>query len=242
MSFYSNLDDEGKKLYDDYIKAKEAWFAYCRPKVFANFNDYLNKTNRNFNRYEYYTSKYTNIDIKTRSEITDDNKKLYKLLSIKFHPDKFNKQNADNFFAMINKAQNDNNDIFLQHILELSEEILNYTNDEFNKFYESLTKDDEKSESQNISLEDSVQYKFYIGKTKNTDINFSYFTEEELIKEIETHYDVDFVKFYLNRYKDNENIKKACYIRMETENKKLLEENKILKDILEKINKSSDKL
>lgn len=244
MSFYSDLDDNGKKLYDDYIKASDAWTEYCRPKVFSNFNDYLNKTNRKFYCYEYYTNKYNKNkddidknDIDKDDDEANDNKKIYKILSKKLHPDRFKKLNADKFFAMINKASYNNNDTFLQEILEKLDKIINFTDEELDDFIDNINKKDLESTNNN-ELFNSIQYKLFCNPTYKKEINNYYMTEEELIKEIETHYDYSFVEFYANKYKDNENIQKACIIRMEKENKKLIEKNEYLRNKLEELRKT----
>jgi len=225
MSFYSTLDEEGKKLYDDYIKASDAWTEYCRPKVFTNFNDYLNKTNRKFDRYEFYTDKYNkkndeeNDDEKNDDEKTDvdnendDNvKKIYKFLSKKLHPDRFKKPNSDKFFAMINEANQSGNETFLKSILEEIDSITNFTNEEFNDFFVNLNKNSLSSRDDDLKLFNSLQYRLFCNSSYKKIINQTYVTEEEIMKEIENAYDYSFVEFYLNRYKDNDNIKKACAI------------------------------
>jgi hypothetical protein len=250
MSFYSTLDDTGKKLYDDYIKASDAWTEYCRPKVFANFNDYLNKTNRTFYKYEFYTHKYNqnkNDDIGKDDDINkdDDNinnvKKIYKFLSKKLHPDRFKKNNSDKFFAMINKANDNNDEQFLKKILDQIDSIINFTDEEFNDFFENINKKILESPNNDL-LFDSMQYKLFCNPAYKKEIDNSYITEEELIKEIETNYDYSFVEFYFNRYKDNDNIKKACAIRMVKENEKLKEEIKKNKEEIEKMEKKKEEL
>lgn len=255
MSFYSYLDDEGKKLYDAYIKASDEWSEYCRPKVFANFNDYLNKTNRKFNRYEFYTQKYN--DKKNDDEINDDIndekndendenddindiKKIYKFLSKKLHPDRFKKNNSDKFFAMINKANHLGNETFLNFILDKIDLITNFTDDEFDNFFANLNK--KSLSSIDDELFNSIQYKLFCEPSYKKYINDMFITEEEIIKEIENTYDYSFVEFYFNRYKDNDNIKKACVIKMEKEREKLLEENKSLKKEIEDKKKLYEKL
>ena len=252
MSFYSNLDDIGKKLYDAYIKASDEWSEYCRPKVFANFKDYLNKTNRKFNRYEFYTHKYREKknDNKDNDNEQNDNeqndndnevKKIYKLLSKKLHPDRFKKPNSDKFFAMINEANKSGNETFLNFILDRIDLITNFTDEEFDDFFASLNKKSLSSTHNNV-LFNSQQYQLFCDPSYKKHINSIYVTEDDIIKQIENSYDYSFVEFYLNTYKDNDNIKIACIIKMVKEKEKLLEENKKLKDRLEKINKSPDKL
>jgi hypothetical protein len=231
MSFYSDLDNHGKKLYDDYIEAQNTWFTYVKPKAYKIFNDHLNEQNKKFYKFEYYTSKINMNDKKYSTDTSsDDNKKIYKLLSKKFHPDKFHKINSDKFFAKINKAIDENNTNFLESIIEKTEKILQFSDDEFTKFYESINNDDN-----DIELSSTLSYQFYMNKINKKDIENMYFTEDELIKEIESTYNLNFVQFCFDRYRDYENIIKACSIRMIKENEKLLEENKKLKDEIEKI-------
>jgi curved DNA-binding protein CbpA len=236
MSFYSDLDDVGRKLYDDYIKAKESWVTYCKPKVFSNFNDYLNKTNRKFYRYEYYISKYECKDEDKNEDKDEESKKIYKILLKNLHPDKFNKYNSDKLFAMINKAMEINDANFLQKIFSQLELILNFTDEELDDFIVNIDKKD--LESTNIdSFFNSMQYKLFSNPAYKKEINYCYITEEDLIKEIESNYDLDFVKYYAFHYKDNENIKKACIVRMAKENEKLLKENEYLRNKFEELRK-----
>jgi hypothetical protein len=250
--FYSNLDETGKKLYDAYIKASDEWAEYCRPKVFANFNDYLNKTNRKFDRYEFYTHKYNkknddeNDDEKNENENEDDNidnvKKIYKFLSKKLHPDRFKKPNSDKFFAMINEANQSGNETFLKSILEEIDSITNFTDEEFNDFFVNLNKKSLSSIDDDLKLFNSIQYRLFCNQSYKKIINQAYITEEEIMKKIENAYDYSFVEFYLNRYKDNDNIKRACAIQMVKENEKLKEEIKKKKEEIEKKEKLKEEL
>jgi len=218
MSFYSELDESGKKIYDDYIKAQNAWFDYVRQRSNKKFSDHLNETNRKFYRYEYYTSQTCMTD---KEESTDDNKKLYKLLSKKFHPDRFHKVNSDKFFAKINKAISVNDTKFLELIKEKTDEILQFSDDDFTEFYKSLDNNDANTDTNTSDFSETYCYQFYMNKKSKKDIEYMFLTEEELIEEIESHYDLNFVI--------------ACIKRFEKENVRLKQENDILKEQLNKL-------
>jgi hypothetical protein len=86
----------------------------------------------------------------------------------------------------------------------------------------------------------STYYRFFINDKDTIDyINSTFVTENEIIKEIseKTIHDEPYVKFYLEKYFDNENIRKACKKWYEKINEHLSKENEHLSkenDILRK--------
>ena len=48
MSFLDTLDEEGKKIYNDYITHRNKWFNYIRPKAIKKMNDYFDTTKKSF--------------------------------------------------------------------------------------------------------------------------------------------------------------------------------------------------
>ena len=42
MAFLDSLDNKGKQLYIEYIKSRNKWIDYIRPKAHKKFIDYLN--------------------------------------------------------------------------------------------------------------------------------------------------------------------------------------------------------
>ena len=117
--FYSNLDDTGKKLYDQYQKSLKEWVEYIKPKLLDNLNSYLNSTGRYFDSYAYLNIKYPSITININNEQEYDTeiKKIYKSLSIIFHPDKFQNKHATNIFTRIGELYKDNQTIILINFL-----------------------------------------------------------------------------------------------------------------------------
>lgn len=132
MNFQGKLDDEGKKIYNEFVKARTEWIKYIKPKAFQHFNEFVEKEKRYFDRYEYlhsnmfyerYGDKKNNIQ--TANKVLD--KELtakYKKLSLLFHPDKFINPRNNEFFILINKFYNDNNKLIINAIDLISHFIL----------------------------------------------------------------------------------------------------------------------
>ncbi len=143
LLFNKYLTEEGKKLYDGYMTAKNAWEAYV--KIFAS-NAYckrLSELGKKYGKYDYWgyeSEKYreqslNNIDTK-KENMSDKTKKLYRKLSLMFHPDKYTK--TDRIFIIITSYANNNEVESLEHIDSLSSEILDCPNDSILKLIELL--------------------------------------------------------------------------------------------------------
>ena len=119
-----NTDNTEQKIYEDYIKHRNAWINYIRTKAVKKLNDYMDTSGRKFYKYGYLTSICRDIDICT---VTDkDLTAKYKKLSLLFHPDKFKNSNSNELFTLINKFYKDGKstiinaiDVIAHNILEL---------------------------------------------------------------------------------------------------------------------------
>jgi len=159
MSFYSDLDDKGKKLYDEYIRAQKEWIDYIIPKVSLNIKNYLDGTKRKYDAYAYLNFKYSDIcyicDMYSTEKTEDSEiKKIFKNLSLKFHPDKFNNNLATNIFSKINELYLDNQIIILRSLEIASELILNLKEEDIQKIIHNLDK--KYFENLNIKLDKSL--------------------------------------------------------------------------------------
>ena len=89
-----NESDEGKKLYDEYIKSYKAWIQYIEMKIIYKQSEFLTKNNKKYYKYDYL-SMYDNItSLNSEKSLTEstqcaESKLKYKKLSLLFHPDKF---------------------------------------------------------------------------------------------------------------------------------------------------------
>jgi len=129
MAFLDSLDEEGKQLYSDYIKYRNKWIDYVRPKALKKLNDYLNSNNKDFDKYEYLNINIADI-CSDKKKSSKENTAKYKKLSLLFHPDKFNKPQelSTAFFALINKFHSANNDTLINTIDTISHLILEIDN------------------------------------------------------------------------------------------------------------------
>ena len=128
-SFNDILDEEGQRIYNDYISALNKWVQYIRPKANKHISEYLESTGKKYDKYEYMYSTMkevsenepkTKYDINTTKILTAK----YKKLSLLFHPDKFIHQQNTEFFALINKFYNDGNDYIIGLIDAIAQYIL----------------------------------------------------------------------------------------------------------------------
>ena len=129
MAFIDSLDNKGKQLYIEYIKSRNKWIDYIRPKAHKKFIDYLNSNNKHFDQYEYmnkHLSDAINQFTKHKHTPSKENTAKYKKLSLLFHPDKFNYKSSlsADLFVLINKFYSDNNDILINTIDTISHLIL----------------------------------------------------------------------------------------------------------------------
>lgn len=113
------LTEEGKRIYDSYINAKNAWISYIQNIATTEFNKKLTDLGKKYYKYEYLNKHNKHNIVK---EISNETKKLYYRLSILFHPDKFIK--TDKLFIIITTYANANEINLLKQIDSLSSDIL----------------------------------------------------------------------------------------------------------------------
>jgi len=126
MSNQSDLDEEGLKLYNDYIKARNKWINYIRPKAIQKLNIYIDEKQKNYYKYEYLNHKYNTASTTMNSNQIQDKETQakFKKLSLLFHPDKFNNLLATEFFILIKDFYSKNNEIIINTINDIAHEIL----------------------------------------------------------------------------------------------------------------------
>jgi hypothetical protein len=240
----NNLDEEGQKLYSDYINALKKWINYIRPKAQRSFNEFLDKHNKKHDKYEYYTHKYKDNNY-INSNNGNDCKKNYNKLSILFHPDKFTK--STELFMLIKKFYDNNNNEILNNILEMSNEILTSDDELFNNLLENLNnnicsfsnnnENITENNDKNITENDVDNLEAYLNHTPyqtfkhpNTQLLNCFLTDEELVDEIINSYDNDYKEYYLNKYENDDTIMQLYKKKIKNINNKLREENEKLKD------------
>lgn len=135
-------------LYKNYIDAKEKWLKYAYSEAKIKFNERLNFLNKKYSRntcdafvyktkYESYTSQ-----IKTEEkEPSKNSKKIYRKLSLLYHPDKFNK--TDKIFILIGELLKEDNFDLLNFLDEITNDILDCSDENLKLFLE-IIKDKEK--------------------------------------------------------------------------------------------------
>ena len=128
-SFNEKLDEEGHKIYNDYVSALNKWVQYIRPKANKHISEYLESTGKKYDKYEYmYSTMKEFIENEPKNKCNSNTSKIlvakYKKLSLLFHPDKFNHQQNTEFFALINKFYNDGNDYIIGLIDAIAQYIL----------------------------------------------------------------------------------------------------------------------
>jgi hypothetical protein len=154
-----NETDEGKKLYEEYIKSYKAWIQYIEMKIKYKQSEFLSKNNKKYYKYDYL-SMYDNItnlyNEKSLTESTQsaESKLKYKKLSLLFHPDKFNITTS--IFSFINKHKS--NIKILELLDSISDNILDKTKEEIDNIITKL--DNEKFINNIINLK-SVENKNY---------------------------------------------------------------------------------
>ena len=126
--------------------------------------------------------------------------------------------------------------------------IFNLLNMEPNKLWVSSKND--KTSNSDINVENFInttEYQFFMNE-ENAKYNIDnlFLTEEELIEEIRDRgkYDDNFIFFYWERYKDNENILRVLVELMLNKNEKLKQENEELQTRtarIETLNKDNNK-
>ena len=134
-SWLDTLDDEGKQLYNDYLTATKKWVEFIAPKADAKFNTYINTTKKIYNKSELsdvmfrqYSCKFSSNIKTTSSTQSKDLTSKYKKLSLLFHPDKYHNPNNSKLFVLIKQFYNDNNEIIINIIDNISHIILDTPN------------------------------------------------------------------------------------------------------------------
>lgn len=130
MSFLSNLDEEGKQIYNDYILHIDKWVKYIKPISKTTLNTYIVENKKYYNQNEYLYFMYREVinDTNLNKEHTPELNGKYKKLCLLFHPDKFKNPLNNEFFMLIKKFYIENNcivinliDIIAHFILELDD-------------------------------------------------------------------------------------------------------------------------
>ena len=116
------MDNTEQILYSNFIKAQKEWVNYIRPVATKSFNDRLNELNKKYYRYQYYSTIRTTDNVVGNTEI----KQLYRKLSLKFHPDKFQKNGY--IFVLLTKMYETGDQKSLEYINELSHHIMECEN------------------------------------------------------------------------------------------------------------------
>jgi hypothetical protein len=231
----NNLDEQGKKIYNDYIHYRDVWISYIEPIAIKKLNDYLSNQNRVYNLNDYWNRYISNYSEHTINKSTKDITARYRKLSILFHPDKFTKPGSTTFFSLLNKYYKEGFgellhmiDIISHLLLELPSlekivknlETLTNNHDLHNQMepiqiLELLNSDNPNlPNTTNTSNEflESVCYKFYTDDPNSiTYVNKTCLNEIEIIEKIQNcnNYDKDFVLFCKERYSDNHTILEA---------------------------------
>ena len=211
------LDDHGKMLYDNYIEARDEWTNYIAPIAQDYIRDTLLKANKKYYRFDYLFVNYGN---KIYDDITscdtsakpDNIKKLYRKLSLLFHPDKF--KTNENLFKFIKtlydkneetKLSKINNDIDI--LLDFSyEQIEDYIKCQQDIIPETNTVDNMTDYNpKDYDYTTTLQYQMFI---KNNINMKDYYSPEELINHIENDYILDKeMNYYVMNKDTDENIK-----------------------------------
>jgi curved DNA-binding protein CbpA len=200
------LDDHGKMLYDNYIKARNEWTNYIAPIAQNYIRDLLSKANKKYYRFDYLFAQYgykvtEDITSCDNSEKPENIKKLYRKLSLLFHPDKF--KTNENLFKFI-KTQYDNNDITkLSKINEDIDILLDFSYEQIEDYIkcQSTIVITEKQESAPADYDytTTIQYQMFIKNNINIK---DYYSPEELINHIENDFILDSEMQYYVMNKD----------------------------------------
>lgn len=239
------LDEKGKKLYNDYIKARNKWTTYISPKVTEYFQKTLKDANKEYYRFNYLFFKNITDDL-TSCDITnkpENLKKLYRKLSLLFHPDKF--KTNDSLFKFIKNLYDSNNLTKISKINDDIDMLLDYNSDMIDKYIMTLEGKNivtEQGETVDVQDYDYTTTLAYIMFIKNQ-INLNdYYTPEELINHIENDHITESEMQYYTMNNDDPNIKigiEKRIIRLKRENtimkEKLAQSMKQVADAEEKI-------
>jgi hypothetical protein len=224
---------EEKKLYDEYITSYKKWVQYIELKIKYKHSELLSKNNKKYYKYEYLNTYITDIINENNIDTQSTESKLkYKKLSLLFHPDKFS--TTTSIFSFINKHKY--NIQILEIIDSISDKILDKTKEEIdiiidklynkefidkilslhksshNKDYFSIItlidmiSEDKYTENYMNTITQSMAYKYYLNEKEGKNILDLHWTEDELIKEIMTSYNINFLEYFKKICKDNEEI------------------------------------
>jgi hypothetical protein len=211
------LDEEGKMLYDNYIKARNEWTTYIAPKITEYFTKKLNDANKKYYRFDYLffknvTEDITSVEVSNKPESL---KKLYRKLSLLFHPDKYTPKgsspngsiHSDNLFKFIKKLYDEDDITKLSKINDDIDMLLDYDSSEIDNYIMVLEgKTVVENKMNDIGDYDYTQSLQYIMFIKNEFNINHYYTPDELINHIENDYISDSEMAYYNRMKDDVNI------------------------------------
>jgi hypothetical protein len=163
MSFIEPLDEEGQKIYRDYLIHQVKWVKYIRDRASKSLNDYLESTGKLYDQFGYlteYLNEYLNDNCTIDIDIDKDtinkdtiNKEItdkYKRLCVLFHPDKFSNSSSTEFFTLITKFYKDGNKIIIKAIETVANKILEIPDNEnlLSEICKNLTISENKIENQ----------------------------------------------------------------------------------------------
>lgn len=157
-------------LYANYQRAKKEWLEFASKEATEQFNKKLKDAGRIHNtsqcRNYVFNVKYGNIVIKKEKTISGNTRKIYKKLSIIYHPDKFKRTDA--IFKAVGKYAKDDNFEMLKFIDDITSDIIDCDDDLLEKFCKILDgENDDKLkkhiEASNCSFKDAVS-KFVSGE------------------------------------------------------------------------------
>lgn len=227
---------EEKKLYDDYITSYKKWIQYIELKVQYKHSELLSKNNKKYYKYEYLNTNITDILENNIDTQSTESKLKYKKLSLLFHPDKFSTTSSIFSFInkhkynieileiidsisdkILDKTKEEidiiidklNNKEFIDKILSLhkSSYKLSHNKDYFSIITSTdMISEDKYTEKYMNRITQSMAYKYYLDEKEGKIILDSHWTDDELIKEIMTSYNINFLEYFKKICKDNEEI------------------------------------
>lgn len=244
------LDDTVKIIYDNYIKSLQEWIKNIKPIATDSLQSYLDTSGKKYYKYEYIRIALPLVLENDKSDI----KFVYKRLSIKFHPDKFPHELANDLFALINKHNLLGNVAILHALDEIADDLILLPRSKMEVLLINLSIEDTyKKITNEIRLKPkeilailtrsidscvvidtefifSRAYTFFMDRySGEKNINDMYYTEDELIKKIEQSNDMEFISFYCTTYSHNRRILEACASNQLRMRDRLMDENELLK-------------
>jgi hypothetical protein len=247
------LDEEGKMLYDNYIKARNEWTTYIAPKISEYFTKKLNDANKKYYRFDYLFFKNVTEDI-TSVEVSnkpENLRKLYRKLSLLFHPDKYSPKGSspkgsetnDNLFKFIKKLYDEDDITKLSKINDDIDMLLDYDSNEIDNYIMVIEgKTVVENKMNDIGDYDYTQSLQYIMFVKNQFNIKDYYTPDELINHIENDYILDSEMAYYNRMKDDVNIMTGLERRIAKKDKERQEVKEKLAQALKEQEQAEEEL